>query len=229
MAIALADTPTYGGFAVATSLTFGYTIGAANSLLLVAVQADFNDVVTGATYNGSALTLIDKVSQNAGTVRWIYLFYLKNPATGTHNVVVSASGGVFIQGYAVSYSGADMTTQPDSFAHESGSSGTSNAYDTTVVAANCWLVLFAHVGSGGTQGPVTAGSGTRRVSDTDFNSAALIDSNATVGTGSQNLTANWAVTGVFAGIIASIAADGGGGGGSSVVPVLMYQYRQRHN
>lgn len=202
------DAATYGSFTTGTSLTFAHTTTGTNRVLFVEVQADFNDVVTTVTYNAIGMSLIAKLSQATGTVRWTYIYKLINPTVGANNVVISTSGIVFIQGFATSYNGADQTTQPDSSATASAAAGTTKAMTTTVVASGCWLLLFAQVGSGATQGPVTAGTGIRRLNDTSFTSAAVIDSNGTVGTGSWGLTANWSATGTNQQIIISITPAG---------------------
>lgn len=216
MAIAF-DAATNDSFTVGTSHTFSHTVTGSNPVLLVGVQGDnstgADTGITGVTYNGVAMTLVDVVWRGVGK-RACYLWRLAGPATGAHNVVISASSSVFIQGYSVSYTGVDQTTPIDSHNTTSGSSGTSLTASTTVVAANCWLVMFGQVDAGA-QGQPTAGTGTtRRAQDTDFTSCGVFDSAGTVSTGSQSLQFTWSSTGGSVAAIASLTPVGGGGGGS---------------
>ena len=213
MAIAL-DTSTYGSYVnTATSLTFPYTVSGTDRELLVEVMGDYSDLVTGATYNGVSMTLIDKC--RGGVDRWLYLFGLVAPATGTHNVVVSASASIYIQGCATSYTGVDQSNPIDSFAHATTSAGDPLTATTTVVATGCWLV-----GAGrGEVSPVTAGTGTTsRAQETDFNSGGMYDSNGIVGTGSQSLQIDFGGTSQGSLIVVSLTpvAGGGGGGGGDI-------------
>ena len=127
------------------------------------------------------MTLIGKVQ--VPDDRWIYMWYLINPASGAHNVVVSASGTSLIGGMAVSYTGAKQSAQPDAFATNSSSGATSITTSVTTVANNCWTVLYSKID--GTA--ITAGTGsTQRVNNTG---KALFDSNsALTPAGSKSMT-----------------------------------------
>jgi len=216
MAIAF-DATTYGGFATATSLTFAHTVTGSDTLLLVGVQGDSaTDAITGVTYNAVGMTLVAKIQHSPPTGRWIYLFRLAGAATGAHNVVISSSGSIFIQGFAASYTGVDQTTPIDSFNSGNSAAGqTTYTISTTVVGSNCWLASFFNLFSG-VAGPLTAGTGsTRRATDTNFTSAALFDSNGTVASGSRSMQVNWTSVDSGAAVICSFApvAAGATGGG----------------
>lgn len=229
MAIA-ADTAFYGGFASATSLTFSYTVTGSNTLLLVGVQGDTaTDPITGVTYNSAAMTLIAKI-HHVGTGRWIYLYRLviASPDGASHNVVISSSSSIFIQGFGESYSGVDQTNPIDSFnTGDSGPGVTTYTASTTVVGSGCWLASFFNLFSG-SAGPLTAGTGsTRRANDTNFTSSAIFDSNGTVGTGSQSMQANWSGGDSGSAVICSIAPVAAGGG--LPIPVAQAYYRQKRD
>lgn len=97
MAIAF-NNATFGDFTTGTSLTWSHACSGSDRLLIVDAMASYDGVddITGVTYNGVSMGLIGKV-QHSSETRWFYLFYLKNPASGTHNVVISktSSGQIF--------------------------------------------------------------------------------------------------------------------------------------
>jgi len=137
-----------------SALTFNHTIGAngTNRIVFVGGTIDGSKTITGATYGGTSMTLIDSQPSSTTTD---YLFYLLNPPTGTSSVVLTGSGTAFIYGGAVSYSGVKQSGQPDNKAKTSTTSGTSLTNSLTTVADNCWTVMsFGNAASG-----VTAGTG----------------------------------------------------------------------
>lgn len=169
-----------------TSSTWAHTVGAgANPILFVGV---FGDVATtgkisGVTYNGVAMTLIGSV--RAPSDRWVYLFYLVNPTTGTNNVVVSASASIAIQGMSSSFTGVNQTGQPDASTTNTTGASVSHLIGTlTTVAANCWTVaIYKSMAT-----VVAAGTGTARQNQ---NSTLIFDSNGPIGTpGSSTLQGN---------------------------------------
>lgn len=194
MAIAFDATSSAAGTA-----SWSHTCTGTNRILIVGAYAA-TDVVTGATYNSVAMTLIGKTTFGAGR-QGAYLFYLINPATGSHTVAITGGGTSKGIG-ATSLTGALQSGQPDSSATGTALGVTSPVVAaTTVVAANCWLVGVEADGAGGE----TAGTGTT-IRQTDGNGLVLADSNGTVATGSQSLQYNVGTTGVDrAWVTASIA------------------------
>jgi len=81
-----------------------------------------------------------------------YLYYLINPATGAHNVVVSAGGSTIITACSASYTGAKQSAQPD--AHTKAASNTTTL---TVSHPGSWIVATcgdsAGLGVGYAAGP----------------------------------------------------------------------------
>lgn len=171
------DNAAYGGFTGASSLTFSFTVGAgSNRLICVYVNANTSDDVSGATFNSVATTLINKGAFTAN--RWTYLFYLLNPDSGAHNVVVSGVAG-YISAVVSSYTGVLQSDQPDAQATKMNSSGAITSMTTTLttVADNCWTVL----GGRWAVGNIAAGAGTtQRAEDNDFNSFGIFDSNGAI-------------------------------------------------
>lgn len=169
-----------------TSQTVAITIPSGSTALFAAVTGDFADVITGCTYNGSAMTLVDKQAAAAGG-RFQYLFYTASPTSGTHNVVASASGSVYIGVAAASYSGSSVTSQPE--ATNKGTGTTPMACSVTVASANAWVIAAAFNASG----DIAAGSSTTLRASDGFGAGngicGLLDSNAGVSTGSQSINA----------------------------------------
>jgi len=169
-----------------TSLTFSYTVGGGtNRLLVVQVQGDTAvDDVTGVTYGGLAMTLAAKETTAFADNRISYLFFLLNPPSGAHNVVISASTSHFLLGGAADYTGVAQSGQPDATATHIGANSllTSLTTSITTVANNAWAVLvesgFAVAGSD----PPGAGTGdVLRVSNTPkFSDWGIFDSGGPV-------------------------------------------------
>lgn len=209
--VGAADLGNNGGSGTLTSSAF--TVGAGSNLLVVGAKGDASSdniltAVWDLTGANQLMTLIGK--KNPGN-RWVYLWALPNPATGNKAVTITTLGGYILAG-AADYSGYDTTASPiyDSTATYQATNNT-HTVSTTVVAANCWLVLV-----GGTytdNSPPTAGSGTtRRTFDGNFGTYGLFDSNGTVGTGSQSLTFLTNGLADTNAVIMSIAPSTGGGG-----------------
>lgn len=199
MAIAL-DTSTDGGLVnPATSITYAHTCTGSNLILFVSAFGDVtNDVVTGATYNGVSMSLVGKALPTGAADRWVYLWVLVNPATGTHNVVVSASASIAIDSDAVSYTGAKQSGQPDA-SNTGANNQNSITISVTTVADNCWLVGGFRASTTG----ATPGTGTtQRQGSSGLYTA---DSNgAKTPAGSYSLIYNNGNSN-FAGVVASIA------------------------
>jgi hypothetical protein len=166
-----------------TSLTAAYNCGAGSDrFLVVAVIGDTGggvEDVTGVTYNGVAMTLADKISDTA-IARFGYLYTLMNPASGTNNVVVSASSGHFLAAGAAHWTGVSQTGQPEVF-NKTFSDNDGDFSLTTAITpntANSWVILgsFGYDGSGAT--PPLAGTGsTRRTYEAAFGLWGIFDSN----------------------------------------------------
>ena len=169
-----------GGNATATSLTFAFNNVAGDIVFVGGVGDSTTDDVTGATYNGVAMTLVDKLTPGGINNRWSYLFYLVAPATGSNNVVVSASGSHFLGFGAVSYTGASQTGVPDATNKQSGGAAiTTLTTSVTTIADNCWTVLLEN--SYSLDSLPFAGTGaTRRTTDNTFGTWGLFDSNAAI-------------------------------------------------
>lgn len=201
-------------------LTFAYTCGSGNNRLLVVLvlgDTSVNDV-TGVTYNGVSMTLAAPPGLAPGGPdnRWLYLFWLIAPATGTNNVVISASSTHFILGGAADYTGVSQTGQPDATTTHAGSGSiTSLTTSITTVADNSWAVLAENNGGGL---PPTANTGTiRRAVDAAFSAWGLFDSNGPVTPpGSFGMTTDTGLpSNTILHVIASFSPAGSGAAASS--------------
>lgn len=227
-----ASTPLFNNAGTDTSFTVAHTITGDNTALVVSVflnRTTGGATVTGCTYNGDAMSLVNSNGGDDGpnTVT-SYLFLLINPDTSTNNIVCSTSGlltgpkQIFIGG--LSYTGVKQTGQPDSNNSITGieSIQTNINQPTTVVESDSWLVgALMDDGAGLTGG---AGTGTTYRSDYNPNSAHWADSGGPVSSGSQSLnyTVSIAGTNRYAGGILSLAPSAGGGATGDPQDILIF-------
>lgn len=106
------DAKSSGTSVAAATLTFAHTVGGGANRLLLVATSDYDGTVnqpTGVTYNGVALTKIGGLASAGNDVAT--LWGLKNPPSGTFNVVITWAGtpGNGIGG-ASSWTGVDQTT-----------------------------------------------------------------------------------------------------------------------
>jgi len=154
----------------ASSLTYSHTVTGSNTILFVGATMDDGDNLTGITYGGAAMTLIDKISGGISANHYIYLYYLINPSTGANNVVISRSTSTgFLGGFSTSYTGAKQTGVPDASNKTAYAAASQTQITTgvTTVVDNCWIVCVAQVDNDGSPGTVnitqrgtTSGNGT---------------------------------------------------------------------
>jgi len=209
------DTSTDGGLGnPVTSITWAHTTTGTDRMLAVCVFGDVtNDVITGVTYAGNALTLVDKALAQASG-RWGYLYYMIAPTSGANNIIVSASSSIAIYGMASSYTGVHQTTPLD--ASNTGTDiglSSSQTVSVTTTVDNDWTVMCTRVETGGSV--PTAGAGTTLRQSV---SAGLVlsDSNgALTPVGSKSLIINDTDSANWASIIAAFSPATGGGGGAT--------------
>ena len=196
------DNATNGGLTnPGTSLTFSYTVGTGSDRILF-VGVESNVAISGVTYAGTAMTLIDS-SQN-GTDLTAYLFYLIAPSTGANNVVISAGSSGVIGGHASSYKGAKQSGVPDSTAKNTVNNNATYSISTTTVADNSWVVGYARESAGRL---MTASAGTTmRAEVDDGHGKHMFDSGGAVTpAGVKTLGGTIANAANWAGVVASFA------------------------
>ena len=163
------------------------------NLLVVGVGANNNnDIITGITYAGSAMTRAGVGIIAANNIS-AYMYYLLNPSTGTNNIVISSGSSVLFQGEGVSYTGARQTPQPDASTGTTITSGTSAANTLTTVADNSVHLAFYYVSA---SNPTSVTNGSILQSQFMAESSPLLVTPAAshVMTGNGG-TQNWAVVG----------------------------------
>ncbi len=190
-------------FGNTSSQTLSHTCTGSNRFLLVGIghNGDSSDLVTGVTYNSVSMTRVG-TDLATGSFR-VYLYYLINPASGTHDVVVSMSAASFTKVAATSYTGALQSGQPDSSGSNHASAATTMTTSTTVVAANSWVVGF--IGNDNNNA-LSASTGVNASRGQISNSYYFGDSNAGQSAGSYGMT--WTCSAQkLACVVASISPD----------------------
>lgn len=172
----------FGGSAT-TSKTFSHTCTGTNGLLFVNIGTGA-DVVTDVTYNSVAMTKITSFA-NDGAL-YTSMWYLIGPDTGANDVVITCSSSTNIIPNAISYIGADQSSQPDVFGTDS-SSANSATFSVTTTVDNDWLMMFIRKNSGGNMAPGT--DTIERVDDSTYGYHTF-DSGKFRATGSNSLTAS---------------------------------------
>lgn len=155
MAIAFDSTTTSSLWSSVTSITFAHTCTGSDRMLFVATANNTGANITGVTYNGVAMTQISTINNSAPSK--MYFWYLIAPASGSNNVVVTASGTCSIIAKSVSYTGVKQSGQPDATVTNWPTTTTSWSQSVTTVADNCWIVMSWMWKNGST---VTAGANT---------------------------------------------------------------------
>jgi hypothetical protein len=198
------------------SLTSSFAGGTGSNLIdLYGIVGDAfggHDDITSVKLNGTSATFVDKiVSGTTSPNRFVYLYVLVNPTSGTSNLVVQCTNSHYILAGAVRYSGAKQSSQPDAH-NPSLSSAASNSYASslTTSANNAWVVCFAGGYDGGNMPGAGTGS-TRRCFEGAFGTWGFFDSNSAITpAGSYSMTTTYTnVTNPIVHLMASIAPFGG--------------------
>jgi hypothetical protein len=169
------DGGTNGGGANSLTFTFNNVAG---NIVFVGGNGDSDILdVTSVTWNGVAMALVERLQGGLSSLHDLYL-YVSNgtPATGSNNVVVSATNNQTLRFGAVSYSGASLFAQPDAHTNHFDFL---NPLTTPLVsiADNCWHVLVFDGFHSGAEAPAAGTGTTRRAFSTDT-TWGLFDSNS---------------------------------------------------
>ena len=196
--------PAAGGIAVDTgsSLTWNHTVTTTGSNLLLTVgvavgrQGD-TGLSLSVTYNGVAMTSAGLVHSNNDSTGYVQLFYLKAPATGTHAVVVTLSGGTAtLEAGSLSFSGVDQTTPVRNITTAAGS-GTTPAVTLASGPGNMVVDAMAT----GCPGTITSNTTLRWLNQLDCSSAGGVGAQSTAA-GAASVTMGYTVPSDWWGIIA---------------------------
>ncbi len=133
------------GSTTGSSLTLSHTTAGDNRLMLVAVSMGNpgGDSVTEITYNGDSLIFVGIETYFVDSVNeaQVELWQLVAPDLGTHNVVITLSGGTSYGTVAgvMTFSGVDQTTPLGAFA----SAGGNSANPTVNISSGADELVFA--------------------------------------------------------------------------------------
>lgn len=206
-AISFSTSSTANTGTTGTNLSFTYNDGSdANRMLFCGVVGDVtNDTVTTSSYAGVNMTKIDKVLVPGN--RWIYLFGLANPASGSNNFNVTSTASVLLGAACSTYSGAAQTQvlNTDIVHSTSTDSNTTNAVTSTLTTTvdNSWSVMFTLANG---EASYTPTGGVNRMTDTVTYGYTIGDTNsAKTPPGSVTMTEKFATTRNAAAIFASFS------------------------
>jgi hypothetical protein len=184
--------------------TYSYTITGSNCFLVVALFLDSSATISAVNWNTSeAMTLVGSAVVEATIT--LYLWYLQNPTSGTHNVSVTQSASANIAHLTASYTGCATTGQPDNTKSDSQSTQPTTVSLTTT-ADQCW---FAGVTRDANEDTITINSGgtSRRFQGTH---TCLFDSNGALSAGSNSVVIGHVNSGqVLKTFLVSFAPSGG--------------------
>ena len=133
-----------------TTFTWSHTCTGSNMALVVGFYINWGNVshrtITGITYNSVSLTPVQTIDYTTDTA-YLWLGYLKSPATGSNTIQVTISGTLGAAnnagGFATSFTGVDQSSPVDSTgAQFSQGSATSISVNVTTANANAWIVDF---------------------------------------------------------------------------------------
>ena len=204
--------PSAGGASVTSgsSLSWNHTVtsSGSNLLLMVAVAVgagpDTNRTLA-VTYNGVAMTSVGLVHSNNQAQGYVQLFSLKAPASGTHAVQVTLSGGnASLEAGSVSFTGVDQTT---SVRNVVTSFGTGASPNVTVPSAPGNMVVDAMVTA--CNGTITSSKTLRWLKQVNCSTAGGVGGQSTAA-GAASVTMGYTVPADWWGMIGAdiVAAPG---------------------
>ena len=162
------DSASSGEVINGTSVSYSHTITGSSVLLVVGVHVlSSTELLNAPTYNGTAMTLIDKV-YIGGQSQWVYQYALANAPQGSHTLSVTTTSAITFGVVSASYTGvaglpADNSTTQWTPVGESPISATTTLTPNT---NNTWTILVGAAGGP----PIGAGSGsTLRVTSGEYN------------------------------------------------------------
>lgn len=138
------DATSHSEFSASTTvpLTFSHTVTGNNPFLILGINTDESFVypTSAPTYNGVPMTLLTPRSESFLS---LYMYYLKAPPTGTHNISVSFDGITAMTGsfIAMSFTGVDQTA-PIDVNGANGVTANNNDIALTTIVDNDWLLDF---------------------------------------------------------------------------------------
>ncbi len=138
------------------------------------------DDLTGVTWNSAPMTLAQKYGPSATLNRWLYVFVLAAPSTGSQTLVATASTTHFITCASVSYTGAGQTAIIGTPSTNVTAMVADNVLATSVttVSDNSWVLIF-ETGYDSNQSD-DPNDGPRRVRFSSFGLGGIFDTGGAV-------------------------------------------------
>ena len=197
LAVALGSTST-GYVANGTTATVSHTVGTGDDrLLLVSIGIRSWFDVSGVTYGGVALTKLDSYAlgyPTNGNFAKVEFWYLKNPASGTANVVVTMPGNEWVEVGVSDFANVDQVTPFGTVGKAKGSSPATSC-SITVDATKYDLVTDVICTQGGIVAVTVGDDQTKRFgvsSDTNWQASGSTE----LGTRAGSTVMSWTLASV---------------------------------
>ncbi len=184
MAIAF-DVSSFGQSLASTTCTVAHTCTGSNLTLVAYILT--TGTITGVTYNSVAMTSI-------GTSGSMTAYYLKNPSTGTNNIVATTSIASNTAVIGTSYTGTKQTGGVDASATGLDSTASDANMGVTTTVNNCWQLAgdYNALNQGFNNGITNGISRSNNVNVTGTNFFWAGDTNAVVSpAGSSSIQGNY--------------------------------------
>lgn len=206
-----------------TSLTFSHTPGSGtNRLLLVGIGLGSSDVqgdagsVTGVTFGGTPMTLVNSATPPSGNGVKTYLYSLTNPGSAAANVVISATGvspnSASIAAGATTFTGVNQSTPLGTSVI--ATSGGSTSTSVTVSSATGELVYAVGAwDEGGSNQSITVSSG--QTSLWEFDGTNYVSAGASTKPGAASVTSTFTAGDSQENGLVSVPIKPATGGGST--------------
>jgi hypothetical protein len=183
----------------------GFTVTGSNPYLVIGVgEGDTSGtLITGITYNGVAMTELVSISDaNTNTV---VIWGLANPATGSHDIVITFGAGTIYRPIAVSYTGVASAID-GSYTYTSGGGGVSSVSLTqTTTIVDDWMVGYVEDMGDSASTISTAGANTYMRQKSADSQHAIIDSNVALSIASHTIIANFTASSRGAGVSVALS------------------------
>lgn len=191
--------PSSSGATSATSpMTWTHVCGAGATHMLVGVTCDAaNDagMTLSATYNSVAMTSLGTWHTGGGTAGFLQVFALASPASGSHSVSVTESGGSGLSGLnggSVSFTGSQSLSAVQSTVSAGSSANPSLAF----TGSSSGNVVAAFVGGGSPQTPSGSFTSRYNMNTGDGAAGAGYSAGSTIAAGGT-VTASWTMSADF--------------------------------
>ena len=171
-----------------SNLTWVHSVSSlSNRLLVVGCWTNSPSQVTGITYNGVSMTLVEAQSPNWSTVNNVVLYYLLSPAVGTNNISVTQTGSSYLYCAGGTYANV-MQQEPESVSTSRAKNVTSLTASLTTSSSGDWLIGFGAFDPNPSSISGVTGTVQRTSVATETGWMSFFDSGKGVATGTRSLS-----------------------------------------